>query len=115
MARTSVVTQAIVQDGMNPVLTAPTADGDVIDTGRVFLEVVNAGASPETATVVTPLTVEGLEVEDLVVTIPAGGAARVGPISRKLFGQPVGSPDVGRAYVNYSSVSGLTRGVFSLP
>ncbi|OXM73087.1 MULTISPECIES: hypothetical protein [Amycolatopsis] len=114
MARTSVATQPIVKTGVAPVLTAPVADGDIIDTGRVFLQVTNGGGSPVTVTVQATVEVDGLDLEDLVVSVPAAGTRLIGPLSRATFGQLTGSADVGRAYVDYSSVTDVTRGVFTL-
>ncbi|MBK1785135.1 hypothetical protein [Prauserella cavernicola] len=114
MARANVLTQPIVKTGVEPELTAPTVDGDVIDTGRVLLMVDNAGASPVTVTVQTPLTVDGLAVDELAVQVPAGGRRLIGPFSKTTFGRPTGQPDSGRAYVDYSAVADVTRGVFSL-
>lgn len=114
-ARVSVTTQAIVKTGLNPALTGPTVDGDVIDTGRVFLRVDNGGGSSITVTVQTPLQVDGLDVSDLTVSVPASGTRLIGPLSPSTFGQLSGSADVGRAYVDYTgTLTSVTRGVFSL-
>ncbi|PRX48683.1 hypothetical protein B0I33_104501 [Prauserella shujinwangii] len=114
MAREIVVTQNVVDEGLNPVLTAPTIDGDVIDTGRVLLWVDNAGVAARTVTILTPVTVDGLELEDLVVTVPAGEQRLIGPLRPSTFGRPVGSPDAGKAYVDYDDVTDVVRGVFGL-
>lgn len=114
MARENVTTQQVVQDGLNPVLTAPTVDGDVVDTGRVLLWVDNAGVAARTVTVQTPVQISGLDLEQLVVTVPAGEQRLIGPLKPSVFGQPVGSPDAGRAYVDYDDVTDVVRGVFAL-
>ena len=115
MARVSVATQQIVQTGLAPVLTAPTADGDVIDVGRVALMVTNGGAATTTVTVPTPVTVDGLQVEDLVVPVAAGATVLIGPLPSRVFAQPFGSPDAGRAHVDYGSgFADLDRGVVTL-
>jgi hypothetical protein len=114
MARTNVTTQKVVKTGLAPVLTAPTADGDVIDCGRVILRVDNNGAAAVTVTVQTPVQVRGLAVAELIVSVPAGGTRYIGPLEPSLFGQPSGSPDAGRAYVDYSSVTDVARGVLGL-
>ncbi|WP_153030667.1 hypothetical protein [Amycolatopsis sp. YIM 10] len=95
-------------------LTAPNVDGDIIDTGRVFLEVVNDSGAPVVVTVVSTQNVEGLPVEDLEVSVPAADRKLFGPFSPSLFGQPIGDPNAGKAFVNYSAVASVTRGVFSL-
>lgn len=114
MARVSVATQAIVKTGVVPALTAPTVDGDIIDTGRVFLEVNNGGGASITVTVQTPVQVDGLDLSELIVSVAAGVTKRIGPLSPSTFARPAGGADAGRAYVDYSSVTSVTRGVFSL-
>ncbi|MEU0467212.1 hypothetical protein ABZ215_24695 [Amycolatopsis sp. NPDC006131] len=114
MARTSVATQQIVKTGLAPALTAPVADGDIIDTGLVFLQVTNGGGSPVTVTVQATVEVDGLDLEDLVVSVPAAGTRLIGPLSSSTFGRPNGTADAKRAYVDYSSVTDVTRGVFKL-
>jgi len=114
MARTSVATQQIVKTGLAPALTAPIIDGDIIDTGRVFLRVDNGGGAAITVTVQTPVQVDGLDLADLTVSVPASGTRLIGPLSASTFGRPSGGADSGRAYVDYSSVTSVTRGVFAL-
>lgn len=115
MARVSVITQQVSRDGLAPALTAPTVDGDVIDAGRVALMVRNDGPSAHTVTVVSPVTVDGLAVEDLTVSVAAGETRLIGPFPVGTFGQPNGAPDAGRVYVNYDAGSDVdvARGVVS--
>lgn len=117
MTRVSVASQPVVKTGLVPAFTAPTSgvgNGDIIDTGRVVLVVNNAGGSSITVTALTPITVDGLNLEDLVVTVAAGAVEYLGPFSASTFGQPTGSADAGRAYVEYSSVTSVTRAVLSV-
>jgi len=113
MARTSVVTQQITRAGLAPVLTEPTVDGDVIDAGAVFLYVDNASAGAVTVTAVTPVTVDGLALADSPVSVPAGESRLIGPFPPRTFGQPAGSADAGRVYVDYSAQTSVTRAVVS--
>lgn len=112
MARTSVTTQEIVLTGLEPVLTAPIADGDVIDCGPVALWVDNASVVDVDVTVQTTATVDGLNLEDLVVTVTAGEARLIGPFPARSFGQLSGD-DKDRAYVDYETVADVTRAVVS--
>jgi len=116
MARTQVVTQQITRAGLVPVLTAPAgigaANGDVIDAGVVSL-MVTAGATPTTVTVISTPTVDGLDVEDLSVTVGATSTRLIGPFPARTFANPVGATDPGRVYVDYSSVATVTRAVVS--
>ena len=114
MARASQTTQRITRDGLEPVLTAPTADGDVVDCGAVALYVVNSGGAPVTVTVAATVEQDGLDLEDLEVTVPAGATKIIGPLPARTFGQPASAgADHGRAYVDYSTVADVTRAVIS--
>jgi hypothetical protein len=114
MARTSVTTQSITRAGLNTAMTAPPVDGDIIDAGAVFLEVLNGSGSPITVTVQTAGTVEGLPVEDLAVTVPAAGNRRIGPfpgVFKQAADAVVGA---GRVLVDYSAVTSVTRAVVKI-
>ncbi|EHR62632.1 hypothetical protein [Saccharomonospora cyanea] len=115
MARVDLTTQQVAREGLVPALTAPTVDGDVIDAGRVALMVTNNGAAAHTVTVQSPVTVDGLAVEELAVSVAAGDTTLIGPFPARTFGQPVGSADAGRVYVDYDTGSDvdLMRGVVS--
>lgn len=116
MARAIVVTQQISREPATaPLMTAVTADGDAIEVGNgIVLEVDNGGGSPITVTVVSTQVVDGLDVEDLVVSVPAGQRRLIGSFSRSTFAQPQDAVIVaerGRAYVNYSAITDVTRAV----
>lgn len=121
MARVSVATETVGRDGVMPALTAPTVDGDVIDAGDVRLVVTNNGTAAHDVTVRTPLTIDDLAVEEMVVTVPAGETVYPGLFPRRTFGQPAGanesgSDDQGRVYVDYDTGSDadLVRAVVSI-
>lgn len=114
MARVSQTTQQVVRTGLNPVLSEPTADGDIVDCGRVALYVVNGSGSPITVTVTATAAQDGLDVVDLVVSVPAAGTRLIGPLPARTFGQAYDSADAGRAYVNYSAQTDVDRAVISL-
>jgi hypothetical protein len=116
MARQSQTTQQITRDGLVPALIAVTADGDVIDAGQVALMVTNGGASPINVTVAATASQDGLDVEDLVVSVDDGDTALIGPFPVRTFGQPAGADesegnDAGRVYVDYSATTSVTAGV----
>lgn len=117
MARTSVTTQPIVFAGLVPSMTAPagtgSTSGDIVDVGRNILVVKNGDVSSMTVTVETPETVDGLDIADRTVTVAAGATAYI-PLTSTHYRQPVGSADAGRAYVDYSSVTSVTRAVMGL-
>lgn len=116
--RISVTSQPVVLAGLAVNLTAPTADGDVVDIASTMLMVDNASGASITVTVLATRTVQGLDVEDLAVTVAAGKIALI-PLPGGLFEQPAGANasggnDQGRAYVNYSSIGSVTRAVVSV-
>lgn len=115
MPRINVTTQPITRAGVEPELLAPTVDGDVIDTGDVALWVDNAGASPSTVEVPSPITYDGLALAPLTVVVPAGGFRMIGPLPARTFAQPADATEgANRALVNYTNVTGLTRAVVKL-
>jgi hypothetical protein len=112
----------MVAAGLAPTLTAPTADNDVVDIGRIFLMVTNAGDSAATVVVETPGTIDGLDIDDRTVSV-ASGATELIPLTSQVYRQTTASADlpgdVGRAYVDYTAGSGdtiadITRGVIGL-
>jgi hypothetical protein len=114
--RISVASQAFPPSGLPGVLApsfaqAITADGDVVDTGRVMLVVNNTDSVAWTVTAVSTATVLGLTVSNFVEVVAAGKVALVGPFAASLCGQPAGANasggnDQGRVYVNYTSSGG---------
>jgi hypothetical protein len=118
MARTSVTTQKIVRTGLAAAYTAPagtgSGNGDVIDGGYHHLEVI-CGATPTTVTVETPVVQDGLALSPLTVVCAANTTTKIGPFPISTFGQTAATAaqtaDVGRVYVDYSSVATVTRAV----
>ena len=110
MARVSVATQKIVGTGLNPNLTAPTIEGDVIDSGAAAVMVKNASASPINVTAQTPATKSGLAVAEGITAVPAGATLLIGPFPKDTYGRPSGA-DKGRVYIDYSAQALVTRAV----
>ncbi|MEO3930767.1 hypothetical protein ABGB07_44025 [Micromonosporaceae bacterium B7E4] len=114
MARVSQTTQQIVLTGLEPELTEPTADGDIVDCGQVALMVVNGSVSSINVTVAATAEQDGLDLEDLIVAVPAGDTRLIGPLPKRTFGQPSSEgAAAGRAYVNYSAQASVDRAVIS--
>lgn len=113
MARVSQTTQQIVRTGLEPNLTQPTVDGDIVDCGNVAVYVVNGSGGSVNVTVAATATQDGLDVVDLVVAVPAGDTRLIGPLPARTFAQPSDSADAGRAYVNYSAQTDVDRAVIS--
>lgn len=116
MARQSVTTQPVPAVGLTLAHTAPNVDGDIVDVSRgAFLSVINGGAGPITVTVQTPGLVDGdLAVADRVVTVPVGTTPKLIPLTSVHYRQPVGDANAGRALVDYSAVTSVTRAVGSI-
>lgn len=112
MARTSLATEKFSAAGLQPQMTAPTVDGDVIDSNNAVLVVSNASGASINVTVQTPATGPGgLAIEERIVAVAAGAVAKmIGPFPREAYGQLAGA-DKGRVYVNYSAQASVTRGV----
>lgn len=115
MARTSVTSQSVVRTGLNSNLTAPAAEGDIIDPGNVILWVNNGAGTSMTVTVQSNMTVDGLTLPNQTVTVPAAGVRLIGPFPARTFAQSADAT-VGpsRVLVDYSSVASVTRAVISL-
>lgn len=110
MARLTPATQKIVATGVTPAMSAPNADGDVIEAGAVALVVTNGSGAPINVTVQTPATQSGLNVEELIVAVPAAGTKWIGPFPKHTYGRQA-DPDKGKVYVNYSAQASVTRAV----
>jgi hypothetical protein len=70
-------------------VTANSTDNHAFDNsgGKKALLIKNGSASPFTATIVTPATVDGMAIPDLAVTVAAGATAIVGPFPDGTYNQ----------------------------
>jgi len=114
MADVRLSVQKVLQAGLTPVytgsLTATTVDYVFKNNGRVFIHAKKAGAGDCTATVTTPVTVDGKAVADLAVTVVATtGDKMIGPLPPAIFNDGNGD-----ARVMFSEITGLTVGIFEL-
>jgi hypothetical protein len=101
--------------GLLPSHTAVTADGDIVDVGKNFLSVINGGAGPITVTIQTPGVVDGdLAIADREVTVPVGTTPKLIPLTSPNYRQPADSVNAGRALVDYSAITSVTRAVVGL-
>ena len=115
MARTALTVNDLSKAGsLVESLTAAIADGHKFaNDGNVWLEVENGSASPITVTVTATQTIFSLAVEDLVVTVAAGGRRKIGPFPPSVFNQS--GADSGQVYVDYSGIISVTVGAFGWP
>lgn len=111
MARTTQTVQQIVRTGLASALATPDlANGNQFaNDGMCFLYVKNAGGSPINVTVDTPGSVDGLAISNLVVAVPNAGERMIGPFPPGIYNQSDGN-----VYVDWSSVTSVTAGVFRL-
>lgn len=120
MTRVNVVTQAVPLAGLAPVLTAPTASNDVVDVGKYALMVTNGSGSSINVTILMPGLVDGdITVGPRSIAV-AAAATKLIPLTSNNYKQTATSidagqtADVGRAYVNYSAIGSVTRGVLAI-
>jgi hypothetical protein len=109
--RIDVTTQLVTVAGLAPSMTGPTVDGDIVDAGNgTWLTVSNGSGSSINVTIQNPQTVEGLAVANRVIAVAAGATKDI-PIT-PMFKQPTDAAvGPGRALVDYSAVTTVTRAV----
>ena len=96
--------------GITPTWTAAAAGGDeFLNSGDCYFEIKNGG-SEITVTVETPAKIEGIDIAEIAVVVPATtGVKRIGPFDPGIFNQ-----STGRVAVTYSAVTTVTVGAFKL-
>lgn len=112
MAATELTVQTINRAGLALALAAANADGHLVDNQgdrRMFIVVRNGGGSEVTVTVASPVTVDGLAVADLGVSIPAGGERWIGPFPASIYNS------AGQIAFGVSAVDGVTVAAVRLP
>lgn len=98
--------QAVLVTGLNVSLAAASAGGDACNPDDlVLLYVNNASGGSINVTVVTPGTVYGQAVPDVVVAVPAG-AFRIIDLPA-----PLADPITGLVSWTYSAVTSVTVGL----
>ncbi|MEU1880842.1 hypothetical protein ABZ470_26345 [Streptosporangium sp. NPDC020072] len=112
MARTDLVVRSMPRAGiaLGVGLVAANADGHAFDhSPRRLLVIKNSNGTAAAATVQIPATVEGQDVVDLPVTIPANDSLLLPPFSA------VYRQANGKVYIDYAAPAGLTVGVLEQP
>jgi hypothetical protein len=91
--------------GVTLPFVAANAGGDTLaPDDRTALLVKNGSGSSITVTFVTPNTVSGLAIADVVLTVAAGATALSPTLTSALFGDPTS----GLVTINYSAVTTVT-------
>lgn len=89
---------------ITPTYNAASASGhEFVNDGKTHVHVVNADASPTTATFVTQQTISGLAVADQAVTVPAGEERIIGPFPKGLF-----DDSNGKVQFSFTNVTNVT-------
>lgn len=99
--------ERVTQTGLNPTMTAAAASQTFQGGDKVFVRIANGDASSHNATFTTTAQVAGLDIDDRVVTVPAGEDRIAGPFPTSLYGSSVA--------ITWSATTSMTIGVFSLP
>jgi hypothetical protein len=107
----TLAVQQVIQAGLNPAFVSAAGGGDKVMPGaQTWLEVKNGGGAPVTVTVDSvTLSNFGTDV-NLVVSVPAGGERRIGPLSETRFAAAAD----GLAAVTYSDVTSVTVAAFKI-
>jgi len=114
MPRTSPTTQAVNALGATLTMGTPDALGDIVEVGdNIAIIVRNGSGASINVTLQTPATYEGLAVAENVVAVAAGATAAV-KLPKRVYGRDAAGADPGKAYVDYSAVTSVTRAVVAL-
>lgn len=113
MPRTEPATLAVPPTGVAQALTAPDALGDIVEVGAgLTLVVRNDSGGAIIVTAQTPHQVEGVDVDEVALSVPAGEVGFLA-LDPRLFRRNPGDTDAGKAWIDYSAVTSVTRAVIS--
>jgi len=100
MPRTELTVQEVDRDGLKATYAAADSTNDHSWDNRsedIFIHILNGSAGAVVATFVTPKTIDGLAVADLVVSVPAGEDWFIGPFRNDLYGQEDADNEISKA------------------
>ena len=107
MARTPITSQDIVRAGLQASYTAAIADGHkFLNGGREMIHIVNGNASTIVLTILTPMTVDTLDVAERTISIPTGEERFVGPFQSNADRM---------VYIDYDIQPTVTVAILTLP
>lgn len=111
LLRATMPVTSINRTGITQTLTTGDATGHKFSNdGKVFV-IVTTTAS-RVITFVTPGTIDGLDIEDLQITV-ATTTRFIGPFPPQFFNQITGS-DKGYVYIDIDSATGLTIAAYKV-
>lgn len=112
MADVAEAVKQIIKTGLEPTYTGSLATDNVYqfrNDGRMYLHVINGGSSPDTVTIAAQPSVDGLDVPDRTVSVPAGEERLIGPLLPDVY-----NDSDGLVNVSHSFITSVTQGVFRL-
>lgn len=112
MPRTTLTAQSIVRTGLIHTFVAadqPNGHQFLNVDERAFLYVKNANAGTIVVTIDTPITVDGLAVGNLSVSIATGVNKLIGPFPKQYYNQTDGM-----VYIDYDIGASVTVAVIRL-
>ncbi len=110
MARTAVnVTNAVITGASLPYNNAHVDGNSFANDGYVAVHIKNGSAAAVTATFQTPAKVGGVNIEEVQISIPAGGDRLVGPFVPSVFNQ-----STGEVFVDFSAQTNVTFAVIRI-
>ena len=92
----------VTSAGIEPTAHPASGGGDTVPPDTV-VRVMNGGESPITLTIVTPGTVDGLDIADRTVTVPAGEVRLVRPTRAAYM-----NPATGKVNLTWSSATNVS-------
>ena len=99
-----ITAQTISRTGLNTTYAAAAGGGDeFVNNGDEFIHIKNGDGSPHTVTIVTAATVDGLDVDDRAVAIPAGEERMIGPFAASTYNDANGN-----VQLTYDAVTSIT-------
>jgi hypothetical protein len=106
MTRRELAATKILDAGTDFALIAANNGGEkFINDGRMFVAVQNTdtggGGTDHTVTIQTQEDVDGLDVDDRIVTVPHGKTTLIGPLPPDVYNVAAG-PDTGKVLLDYA-------------
>jgi len=102
MDRVNIARQQISDAGLKPAYSPAVEGGHCVENseGKVVLQVCNMREDDITVTIRSGYTMNGLKLQDRVVTVPAASCVFIGPFEPSIYNQP-GTKHV---WIDYSAV-----------
>ena len=115
MPRVALTINPIVITGvLETLVSAEVLGNSILNTGGnlgvSYLEVVNGAGAPINVTIKTPGKASGLDIAEQVIAVANGTRQKIGPFPQaSIYNQADGT-----VHIDYSSVTTITVGAFSL-